>query len=374
MFSEFDEVAKKCEVPDVSGGRHPVAIIGAGAIVETGHLPAYRKAGVKVAGLYDMDQERAGRVAAMFELQRVYLTMEELLASKDVSVVDIAVPPFAQPSIASAAMRAGKHVLCQKPLALDEASALQLRELSREMGVKVAVNQQLRFDEGLRAAKAMVDLGWIGQVAYLRFDVDFNTDYDRRPWMHGLRQLELWFHSIHYLDALRWIAGEPRRVYCVGGRTGGQKVLGETRTLSTLVFDQGVFAEVYVNHTNRAGDTRALFRFDGSAGTIKGTLGMVYDESKGKRDTLLVWSEVAGTKGWMPYPVSRSWLPDAFAGPVVSLLNAVDSGGEPETSIDDNIGTVRLIEALYRSMRTGSAMPFGDAGALTGGSAGTAGQ
>ena len=65
-------------------------------------------------------------------------------------------------------------------------------------------------------------------------------------------------------------------------------------------------------------------------------------------------SEVIPTDGWVPYPVTTRWIPDAFAGPMASLLAAVADGGEPRSSARDNAGTLRLVEALYESARNGS--------------------
>ena len=55
------------------------------------------------------------------------------------------------------------------------------------------------------------------------------------------------------------------------------------------------------------------------------------------------------TDGWLPYPVTRRWVPDAFLGPVGSLLRAMKDGGEPESGARDNLETLRLVDALYRS-------------------------
>ena len=64
--------------------------------------------------------------------------------------------------------------------------------------------------------------------------------------------------------------------------------------------------------------------------------------------------------GWLPYPVTTRWLPDAVAGPMGSLLAAVAEGGEPETSGADNLGTLALLHALYRSMETGESSRLGE--------------
>src|SRR5207244_3533424 len=127
-------------------GLHPqpgtdlsIGIAGAGAIVTSSHLPAYRAAGYRVAAIYDRDPERARAAAQQFGIPHVCATLEELLADPGVTIADIAVPPFAQPEMARAAMAAGKHLLCQKPLAwtIEEADALV--DEAAKAGVKLAV-------------------------------------------------------------------------------------------------------------------------------------------------------------------------------------------------------------------------------------------
>ena len=62
------------------------------------------------------------------------------------------------------------------------------------------------------------------------------------------------------------------------------------------------------------------------------------------------------TDGWVPYPVASRWLPDAFLGPMASLLRAVETGSTPRSSGRDNIGTLRQIERIYASMESGAAI------------------
>src|SRR5258708_33717444 len=103
-----------------------IGIVGAGAIVTSAHLPAYTKAGFRVAAIFDREIDRARAAASQFGVPRVCASVEELLADPAIGIVDIAVPPVYQPPIARAAMAAGKHLLCQKPLAwtIEEAAAL----------------------------------------------------------------------------------------------------------------------------------------------------------------------------------------------------------------------------------------------------------
>lgn len=354
MLDVLVPVAEQVRLGIPASHRRPIAIVGAGAIVDYAHLPAYRKAGLTVVGIYDVDGDRARAVAARHEVPRVFESLDALLAS-EAEVVDIAVVPWAQPEIAEAALAAGKHLLCQKPLALDLETAERIVTAAEKAGRQLAVNQQMRFEEGIAAARAMLERGWVGQPTAVTISVNIRTDWQAWPWLVSSERLDLLYHSIHYFDTVRSLFGEPELVWCAAGRTPGQVAAAETRTVSTLRFPDGRVALVHTNHENLAGDVRAEFRIDGSEGSIRGTLGLLYDYPHGRPDTLEVWSRTLPTDGWLPYPVTTRWLPDAFIGPMASLLRSIAEGGQPITSGRDNLGTLRIVHALYRAVETGEA-------------------
>ena len=101
-----------------------VAIIGAGEIVRTAHLPAYRSIGIDICGVFDVNEDRARRLAREHGIHQ-YRSLGDLLGDPAASLVDIAVPPAIQAELVPRVVRAGKHVLAQKPLArsLREADA-----------------------------------------------------------------------------------------------------------------------------------------------------------------------------------------------------------------------------------------------------------
>lgn len=353
MFDRLAEVADRIRVRIPDEHKRPIAVVGAGEIVDVAHLPAYRAHGLAVRGIFDIDPARARDVAARHEVPHVYPSLDQVLADPAVEVVDIAVVPTEQPAIVRAALDAGKHLLCQKPLAVDLATAGQLAGAADAAGLRLAVNQQLRWDEGIAAARAMVDLGWIGEVNTVTFSVDVATDFSAWTWLVESDRLEIMYHSIHYLDAVRAIMGDPLRVFATASRMPGQKPKGETQTTSALVFDGQKRALLHVNHNNLSGDPRAEFRINGTRGTIHGTLGLLYDYPHGRPDTLRLHSDVLPTDGWLCYPVTTRWFPDAFAGPMSGLLDWVATGREAPTAARDNLRTLALVHALYRSIDSG---------------------
>ncbi len=351
----WEEIAAAVDITIPEEQKLPIAIVGAGTIVDVAHLPAYTAAGLEVVGLYDLDHQRAATVAKKHRIETVYSSLDELLADDRVSVVDIAVVADAQPDIVEAGIVAGKHMLCQKPFVPDLARGRELIKLAESADVRLAVNQQLRFDEGIAVTRAILRAGWIGEATAMSFNVDIGTDWSAWPWLVSSERLEINYHSIHYLDSIRSILGDPSTVFCVGGRRPGQVARGETRTISTLAFAGGVSAALHVNHENLGGDYRAEFRLDGSEGSVRGTLGLLYDYPRGRPDTVEVFSRLLPTDGWFSYPVTTRWLPDAFIGPMAGLLRWIETGVTAPTAAEDNLGTLALVDALYRSMDSGAA-------------------
>ena len=353
MIGQLAEISEACDLSLPERYRRPIGIVGTGAILDVGHLPVYRAAGIPVPAIWGRTRGHAERLANAHGIPRVHESLEQLLADPEIAIVDIAVVPAAQMDVALAALEAGKDVICQKPLALDMADAERIAERADRLGRKVVVQQQMRYEEGMLAARAMIDRGWIGEVATITFEVNLDTDFGSWGWLGEQPQLEIYFHSIHYIDTIRAFLGEPAAVFGTQWRLPGQKPVGETRSVSVLMYPGDLRAVVHANHENPAGDNEARFRIDGSEGSIRGELGLFADYPHGRPDRLELWSRVLPTDGWLPYPVTRRWIPDAFLGPVGSLLRAIEDGGEPESGARDNLRTLRLVEALYQSGETG---------------------
>jgi predicted dehydrogenase len=358
MLEVFREIEGECRLRVESGSELPIAIVGAGTITNGAHIPAYQEAGLHIAGIFDRDEARANECASAHRLPRVYPSWRSLLEDPSVAIVDIAVAPLEQPALIRDALNHGKHVLCQKPFVDDLHEGVELVRMADSQGLKVAVNQQLRYEEALAAARAMVNRGWIGDVTTVTFTVNVMGEWSPWPWLMESPRMEVLFHSIHYFDAIRALLGNPEYVFSTGTRTPGQTVRGETRSITCLGYPGDVRALVHSAHENRAGDFEARFRIEGSDGAIRGTIGLMYGYPKGERSQLEVFSSVIGSDGWLPYPVTSRWIPDAFLGPMASLMGAIATGGEPLPSGADNLDTIRLVKAIYQSMESVSVVPF----------------
>jgi predicted dehydrogenase len=324
-----------------------IGIIGCGGIVTGAHLPAYQAAGLHVAAVYDIDETKARAVAVDFSIPVVARTAEELAGRSDVDIVDIAVLPWVQPEIVSIVAGAGKHMLCQKPLAMDYATGVAEVEAAEAAGVLLAVNHQMRWDAGIAASRDLVGQGALGTVTEAQVQVSVSTPLHLWAWIAESPHLDIKIHSTHYLDALRSILGDPLWVTSVHGRYPEQApVIGETVTKTVLEYPDGVQGLVATNHYNQHGPPYAEFRILGTAGMLAGTIGLMYDYPNGRPDTLSLYREGVEVQA---FDFDTRWLPDAFLGPMSDLMDAIATDRQPVTAGRQMLPTLAIGEAAYRS-------------------------
>lgn len=328
-----------------------IAFIGTGGIVQYAHIPAYKKANFNVVGCYDINIETARRVAQEHQLAKAYATIDDLLADPTVDIVDIAVPPWEQLGVVQKVAAAGKHMLCQKPLSDTFEHAVQIVELAKKAGVKQAINQQMRWDAGIRASKHLIEQGVIGTPTDTQIQVSTATPWHMWPWLAAVPRLEVMFHSLHYIDAMRFLFGDPEWVTSRHARYAGQgNVKGETKTITIMDYANGLQALVAVNHYNEWAAPFATYRFIGTEGALDGTIGLMYNYPTGRPDTLEITSAKL-YKGVKVTPtLDEMWIPDAFVGPMASLMKAIETDSQPQhNNTEDNLNTLRVVEAAYRS-------------------------
>lgn len=337
---------------------HGIALIGCGGIVNYAHLPVYRMHNLAIVGCFDINRDAARSTATAHGIPRVYDSIEQLLADPQVAIVDIAVHPAAQPDIAVQCLEHGKHVLCQKPLGMTLSAAKHIVDASLGTGQKAAVNQQMRWSGGIAAARHILDSGFIGQPTDLQILVSVHTPWQMWPWLRDSEQLDIMFHSIHYLDAVRFLAGDPQLITSRHSSFPGQLEQAETKTVTVLDYASGCQALIAVNHHDESGNVHARFRFLGTEGVIEGDIGLLATYPNGGIDTIRARRGDEPVQLWHEPALTTRWLPDAFIGPMAGLINAVELSSEPPTPVADNLNTVRLVSAAYQSMAEARTIPF----------------
>jgi len=330
----------------------PIVLIGGGGIVNDAHLPAYRKNQLPVAGVYDIDATRAKEVAAKWKIDRVFASLEEATAQKDV-IFDIAVPPGGLFEVVSA-LPDGSAALLQKPMGVDLTDAKRIRETCRRRKLIAAVNFQLRFTPMMIALKSIIDKGLLGQLVDISFNFNLRTPWELFPFLKKLKRCEILMHTVHHLDFCRHLAGEPKGVYARTCSHPAFPDLASTKSSIILDYGQTLRAALSINHNYEFGphDECADVRVQGTDGAARISLGLLLNYPQGKPETLEYRTRACAD--CTQVPVNGRWFPDAFAGIMSNLQRYV--GGEDEkllTAVDDAYRTMALVEACYQSDAAG---------------------
>jgi len=331
----------------------PIVLIGAGAIVRTAHLPAYRRLQLPIAGLFDVRLDAAVQTAQEFAVSTVYRTLTQACrAGADGSVVfDLAVPGDQVLGVLRC-LPEGSAVLIQKPMGEDLATAREVRDLCAERRLAAAINFQLRFSPNMLALRDLLGRGELGDLVDIEVRLQVRQPWETWPFMRGLPRLEVLYHSIHYLDMIRLLAGEPRGVYC---RAVGHPALPEySDPRSSIILDYGdrLRCSLTLNHTHVFGPKHraSMFKVEGTTGAALLSMGVNLDYPLGLPDAL----EIARAGDWQPVALRGSWFTEAFEGPMSNRQRFVAGGDAALLSpVADAIGTMAVVEACYQSSAAG---------------------
>ncbi len=323
----------------------PIACVGAGGVVESAHLPAYRRIGLSVAALYDIDLERARRVAARFDVPRVPATLVELAAEPNV-VFDLAVPARAVLSVLDA-LPEGATVLIQKPMGETLAEARRIVEICAAKRFVAAVNFQLRFAPNMLALGELLRSGALGKAVDFEVRVNVHTPWDDWPFLAGIPRHEVLYHSVHYLDLARSLLGEPLGVFSKTVRHPSLPAYSDTRSVTILDYGDELRAFVAAFHGHRYGRKHQAseLKLEGTKGVAVAQMGVNLDYPKGEPDSLEVCLQGGA---WEKIPLRGSWFDEAFEGPMSNLMRF--AAGEDDvlvTRVDDALRTMEVVEKCY---------------------------
>nr|CAD6436733.1 oxidoreductase domain-containing protein [Rhizobium sp. Q54] len=339
--------------PPIRVKEYRIGCIGAGMIMAECHLAAYSEAGFQVAAIASRTKARATAVAERWHIPTVHATPSALIADTQIDIVDIAFPPDQQPALIREALSAPhiKAILAQKPLALTLKEAKALRDEAAAAGKILSVNQNMRYDQSMRVLKQILDAGELGAPVMATIEMraiphwqTFLEDYDR---------LTLSNMSVHHLDALRFLFGEPETITTLT-RTDPRTTFAHKDgiTVSTLTFASGLLAvsmeDVWAGPREEGFDSDFYinWRVEGTDGVAKGTIGW----PDGSPSTLSYASKKTTGGKWVTPEWKTMWFPHAFIGVMEQLQYALKSGEPPALSVADNVKTVALVEAGYRSI------------------------
>jgi predicted dehydrogenase len=146
-----------------SDGIVRVGVLGAGAWARGAHLPGYRRdPRCRLVAIADIERDRAAEAAAEFDIPAVAADARELLARTDIDLIDVCTPSHTHFELAWGALEAGKHVLCEKPVAYDFHETRRAHEFARQRGLKTKVGLTFRYSPAMRYMRELVATGFIG--------------------------------------------------------------------------------------------------------------------------------------------------------------------------------------------------------------------
>ncbi|WP_422117887.1 Gfo/Idh/MocA family protein [Brachybacterium sp. UNK5269] len=327
-----------------------VAILGAGSIARTAHIPAYEKYGVPVTGVYSRNRARTEDLPQLFpSVRRIYRSTQELLEDPAVEIVDLATGPEDRVDLIARAVQHGKHVLAQKPLlagASDVAALRPVLDEAAERGLRIAVNQNARWAPVWRLATLLLRQGEIGDVVGVTHLHDKPLPPIAGTPFDDIDHMLIADYMVHWTDITRcWLEGT--RVTHLSARDS--RVPGQPETARNpwhadvrIGCDNGASAALRVVGDVQATNPGCPFWIHGTRGTLRGSILGGTDRLELDRD-----GEIH------PLPLHGEWFVDGFAGTMAELMNAIREDREPENSAVHVLPTVELTDAARDSARHG---------------------
>lgn len=350
------ELDLKQGIPKPLRSDYGIGAVGAGFIMRDVQLKAYLDAGYHVAGITSRTRERAREVAESRGIPRVYETVDEMLEDPAVEILDIAVPPDLQRGIIGQAIELGRHlkgVLAQKPLAVNYREAAEIVSLCEERGLPLAVNQNMRYDQSVRALKTLLERKVLGTPVLATIEMRAVPHW--QAWLEGYGRLTLLNMSIHHIDSFLYLFGAAESIFVSVRKDPRTKFAHEDGIcLYILEYADGLRAaawdDVWVGPRTDQDDMRPYikWRVEGTEGLAQGTIG--WPEYPNRAPSTITFTSTATSGTWITPRWREVWFPDAFQGPMAALMDAIARGREPEISGRENLATMATVEAGYRSI------------------------
>ncbi|WP_201008210.1 Gfo/Idh/MocA family protein [Paenibacillus glycanilyticus] len=338
-----------------------VAIIGSGAISRA-HIDAYQKFSdrCRIVAVTDIYSDKAESRIAQCGLTeaKAYSDYKELLG-QDIDLVSVCTPPYTHAEIAVDFLRAGKHVLVEKPMAssLEECDAMN--RAAEESGKLLSIVAQNRFRTPMMKLKGVLDSGLIGPVVHSQVD---------SFWWRGHCYYDLWWrgtwekegggctlnHAVHHIDALLWMMGRPAELQAFMSNTSHDNAEVEDLSIAMLKFAGGGLGQITSSVVHHGEEQQLIFQ--GKAARISAPWKLVTSSSMDNgfpTPNTALSSEIQAYYDNLPEVTY-----EGHVGQINNVLSAIE-GGE-SLLIDGHSGraTLELILGIYKSASTGEKVTF----------------
>ena len=331
-------------------------IVGAGGI-STIHARGYRAAGAVLTAVCDVDADAASTRAAEWGVPHVYADAQRMFDEGGLDVVSICTPVSTHHDLVVAAARAGIHVLCEKPIALDLHQAQAMIDACETAGVTLQIGHQLRSAGAVAHARKMIDDGVIGEIAAVRLRqghdwggaAEVRPSFATRASGGGGTLLD---NGCHMMDLARFLAGDAEEVYARVATRRWPIELEDTAHVS-LRYASGALGTIETAWTSTGWEEG--FWVYGSRGSLEWT------NRHGPARLVHAFRESPGTT-WSETDVARY----DFAGDtphvreIRAFVAAVQGEGEVVCTGQDGLEAVRIVLAAYDSASRNAPVRLGD--------------
>ncbi|TCO82057.1 putative dehydrogenase [Plasticicumulans lactativorans] len=336
---------RAARVPD--SRRLRVGVIGLGSGCT--HIDGWRQhPNVDVVALADADADRLDVAGERFDVATCYTCAETMLDIERFDVISLCTPNRFHKALAIAALEAGCHVLCEKPMALGATEAREMLAAARRNGRRLMVNFPCRFSAQSRALKAQVDAGLFGDFYFGR-----SVWHRRRGLPDGSRALaDL---GVHRLDLALWLMGHPRPTWVLGSThepTAGGGWAGDVGDLATALirFDNGATLVLEASRATHIGEAELMETrlFGTRAGLLQKNL------DGGPRCEAQIFLEQAGTPCDLHLRPAAPEAPSAMYEFAEAILNERPHPAPGE----EGLVVMEILDAICQSARSGEPVRF----------------
>jgi predicted dehydrogenase len=361
----FSDLSEPVTLDFFAGEPLRVGVIGTGFGASL-HLSALREVSeFATVAICSRRPERARAAAIDHDIATHWSDYRELVRDADLDAVIVATPPHLHHAMAIAALEAGKHVLCEKPMARNLAEARDMLRIAERVGTVAMVNHQLRFLPVRMRVAELIGEGYIGEphaASIVVHRASLNDPHDR-PW-GWLMELEkaggmLGATGSHYLDALRWWFGDVKAVTGAVSTMVRQRRLPDSSAMAKvdaddnfaviLRFANGALGAIHVSATaGHEGDEEITL--SGSDGTLTVRQGRLFGARRG---------DFSLNELQVPERLLAGIVPGGhfLVQPTILLLRAwacaIRDGGTASPSFADGVKTQELIDGALRSSQQG---------------------
>lgn len=322
-----------------------VGIIGVG--VGSSHAPGFiADERVSHVVMCDIDAERLSEKAGNLGIEETTTNWRDLIERDDIGLISVGSPDHMHHEMAIAALDAGKHVLCEKPMTMNLSEARDMIAAVERNDRKLMVNNVLRFYERFQYVKKLVDDGELGEIYAAEGDYLHNIlTLIREGWRGAYRHSQMTGGGVHLIDLLRWMVGEIDEAFCYG--TWGVLKEGEAKApdcmMSVLKFKNGAIAKAA---SNSCIQKPALHNF-----ILYGTKGVFINAKPNGflyrgvdcEEPELVTAEYGPKKGEGAKSVAIS-----------HLLDAIENNTTPLVDVYEGARSIAVCDAIYDSYISGN--------------------